>query len=201
MKISEELYGLSVCGGESKRMGTDKSFLTYFEKEQCYHVADLLHSDGNDLCKKVFISCNQVQADTISKEYNVLQDLPKYENTGPMAALLTAFNYYPDQDFLVAGCDYPFITSAILRSFLEQIKGNSIAAAFYNSDNKYEPLLAWYSKESGPILKRSFENKEYSLQHFLIKNSAEKYIPADHKVMTSVDTPDEFHAVKLLLDN
>ena len=200
MKISQELYGLVVCGGESKRMGIDKSSLIYFEKPQRYQVYDMLYPDQNSLCSKAFISCNQVQIETISKEYNVLQDFAEFENTGPMAGLLTAFTTYPDHDFLVVGCDYPFINEQVLRSFLEQIEGNAIAAAFYNKYEKYEPLLAWYSKEAGRVMKKHFDNKEYSLQHFLINYKAEKYIPADEMVMTSVDTPDEFITAKILLN-
>ena len=199
MKISHELYGLVVSGGESRRMGVDKSSLIYFEKQQRYHVHDMLYSDQNSMCSKAFISCNRVQAGTILKEYNVLLDLPKFENTGPIAGLLTAFTTYPDNNFLVIGCDYPFINNQVLKNFLEQIKGNTIAAAFYNKHEKYEPLLAWYSKKAGPVLKKHFDNQEYSLQHFLVNVKAGKYIPADEIVMKSVDTQEEFIAAKTLL--
>ncbi|WP_221390698.1 molybdenum cofactor guanylyltransferase [Dyadobacter sp. NIV53] len=199
MKISRKLYGLVVCGGESRRMRADKSSLIYFEKQQRYHLYDMLYSGQNNLCSKAFISCKQIQLKTVSKEYNVLQDLAKFENIGPMAGLLTAFTSYPDHDFLVVGCDYPFVNEQVLKNFLEQIKGDSIAAAFYNEHGKYEPLLAWYSKEAGLILKKQFDTKEHSLQHFLIQNKAEKYIPADDIVMTSVDTPEEFMVAKELL--
>lgn len=199
MKISGELYGLAVCGGESKRMGIDKSSLTYFEKPQRYHVCEMLGSGIENICNKAFISCNRAQSDTILKEYEMIQDLPEFENMGPMAAILTAFAHYPDHDFLVVGCDYPFITGEVLRGFLKQKKGTSIAAAFYNQDNKYEPLLAWYSKEAGLVLNKQLENKQYSLQQFLIDCKAEKYIPTDHIVMTSVDTPEQFNDAKALL--
>lgn len=200
MKISGELYGLAICGGESKRMGVDKSSFIYFEKPQRYQIYDMIYSNQNSLCDKAFISCNRVQASNISQEFNVLQDLPEFENIGPMAGLLTAFTLHPDHDFLVVGCDYPFLNKQVLRNFLEEIKGNSIAAAFYNKHGKYEPLLAWYSKEAGPVLKKYFDDKKYSLQHFLINYEAEKYIPTDETVMKSIDTPDEYIAAKTLLN-
>ena len=55
------LYGLIMCGGKSSRMGTDKSRIVYQQKEQQYHVYQMLQT----FCEKVFISCNAEQGKTI----------------------------------------------------------------------------------------------------------------------------------------
>jgi molybdopterin-guanine dinucleotide biosynthesis protein A len=186
------LIGIAVCGGESSRMGTDKSTLCYYGKPQHDHVYEMLAP----LCDEVFISCNEKQYDVISTIYKKLPDLPEFRNTGPFAALLTAFFHYPDHDFLVAGCDYPFVTAADLSHLLDSVKPHAVAAAFYNTSGKYEPLLAWYSQRSAPLLKKYFEAKNHSLQHFLQAVEAEKHVPLSEKVMTSADTPDDFLKAK-----
>ena len=193
---SVNLFGLVICGGESTRMGTDKGMLNYHGKPQRYHVHDLL----TPLCSKVFLCCNKNQTDSFQTGYQVLTDLPEFENTGPIAAILTAFNAYPGHNFLVAGCDYPFLQESDLKNFLSHIKENSVAAAFYNKQGKYEPLLAYYSCKAGPLLQAHFKNKEYALQHFLKKIKAEKFEPDDPKVMNSIDTPEEYAAVKASID-
>ncbi|TDE18717.1 molybdenum cofactor guanylyltransferase [Dyadobacter psychrotolerans] len=195
MNAPDNLFGLVICGGESSRMGSDKGTLTYYEKPQRYHVYDLL----TPLCNKVFLSCNKTQAGSISGHYLVLTDLSEFENIGPIAALLTAFNLYPEHNFLVAGCDYPFLQESDFRNFLSQAGRKCIAAAFYNSQDKYEPLLAYYSSKAGALLREHFNNKEYSLQYFLKKINAEKFIPDDPKVMISVDTPKEYVAAQALI--
>jgi len=201
MEIQDNLYGLVVCGGQSTRMGFDKGFLIYHRKPQCYHLADLLLQDPNPLCFKAFISCNDKQTALISKDYNVLPDHPAYQNSGPIASVLTAFATHPNASFLVVGCDYPFIEKNDLMVFLESIQEDSLAAAFYNDDNKFEPLLAWYSRNAGLSLQTFYENGGKSLQHFLHVNSAEKYRPDNQNIMTSIDTPEAFASAKVTLAN
>lgn len=191
--MKKELYGLVVCGGQSTRMGTDKSLLDYHGKPQRYYVYEMLEW----ICDKVFISCNSNQYDTITAPYATLTDLPVYENIGPMAALLTAFDNYPEHDFLVVGCDYPYLTNKDLKEFIKSIQGEKIASAFYHQDNAlYEPLLAWYSQKSGTEIRRRFTEKQYSLQHFLRELNAEKYEPVRPKNIVSVDTPEEYQVAQ-----
>jgi len=189
------LYGLAVCGGRSSRMGVDKSQLQYFGIPQADRVVNVL----SPLCEEVFLSCNSSQSGDF-KNHKIITDLPAYQDIGPMAALLSAFETYPKADFLIAGCDYPFITTEIFRGFLSSIQKGPIAAAFYNAAGKYEPLLAWYAKETAPLLFERFESGQYSLQHFLREINAEKYIPGSEKIMLSVDTPEIYEKVQALLN-
>ena len=57
-------------------------------------------------------------------------------------------------------------------------------------------MLAWYSYPASDELKKMFAGKEYSLQHFLRKTGAGKYIPADIRAMHSVDTMEEYQRIK-----
>jgi len=192
MSINNKLYGLVICGGNSSRMGVDKSLLVYADKPQRYHV--YLMMEG--LCDRVFISCNTEQLKTMDESYPCIVDLPAYTGIGPIAALLSAFAQFPGADFLVAGCDYPFLKRDNLDEFMNSIDKSGIAASFYNNTGKlYEPMLAWYSYRSAEILKGMFDEKEYSLQHFLKKNNAGKFYPVDEKVIKSVDTLIEYYNV------
>lgn len=191
--MKKELYGLVVCGGKSTRMGTDKSLINYHGKPQRYYVYEMLEW----VCDKVFISCNRAQATKIIAPYQIMADLPNLENVGPMAALLTAFSTYPDKDFLVVGCDYPFITTRDLKEFEKVLDREQSASAFYNEENDiYEPLLAYYSERSGNEIQRMYTGNQYSLQHFLKEHGAEKYNPVRPKRMISIDTPEDFQAAK-----
>lgn len=189
------LYGLAVCGGKSMRMGTDKSQLNYFGIPQASRVLNIL----SPMCEKVFLSCNKEQSE-IFKNDETLTDLPEYEDIGPMAALLTAFKIFPDAHFLIAGCDYPFLTTEVFEAFLSSIEKRAVAAAFYNAEGKYEPLLAWYSNESAPLLYEYFKNGQYSLQQFLSEIHASKFIPKSENTMVSVDTPEAYKEVKAALN-
>ncbi|MFT3912045.1 MAG: molybdenum cofactor guanylyltransferase [Ferruginibacter sp.] len=190
------LYGLIVCGGKSSRMGTDKSMLVYYDIPHCHHLYEMLEP----FCEKVFISCNHEQEKNIDKRYATITDLPAFNNTGPMASLLSAFTEFKNKDFLVIGCDYPFLNSIDIGNFLSSFKSTDLAAAFYNSPAAlYEPLLAYYNKTSSALLFEMYNNKEYSLQHFLKKNNAIKFFPSNIESIKSIDTKEEFLEAKTLI--
>lgn len=195
--IRAAFYGLVVCGGQSSRMGTDKSELVYYQKTQREHVSEMLAG----FCEKVFVSCNGKQASRNANANSVLIDLPEFSNIGPMAALLTAYSYVPDRDFLILACDYPLITMEDLESFIETIDEKSFAAAFYNEQHAvYEPLIAWYSKEAMHEIQNRFQCQHYSLQKFLKESDAQQFIPSNTKNIKSVDTPEDSLKAKMIIN-
>jgi molybdenum cofactor guanylyltransferase len=197
MQSSNKLYGLVVCGGQSRRMGTDKSLLEYHGRPQREFIYTMLST----LCDEVFISCNAGQAKSIEKSFKTIIDIQAYSGHGPMAALLSAFDRYPGTNWLVVGCDYPFITRKALNDFIKKTGTDKIASAFYNlAENMYDPMLALYTYPALDEIKKMFAREEYSLQHFLKKVNAEKYIPSDSMQMKSVDTMEEYEKVKRSLN-
>lgn len=190
-----DTIGLVVCGGQSSRMGTDKSLLLYYDKPQRYHLYDMLQP----FCEKVLISCNAEQTKSMEAGYDVLPDHPSYNSIGPMAGLLTAFKEFPQKNILFIGCDYPFLTSVQLRQFSEYCNGTK-PVSFYNEQSAvYEPLLAWYPYEAFDPLKKMQEAGEYSLQHFLISVRAVKFYPGSKRSIQSVDTQEDFVRVSTQL--
>lgn len=181
-------YALVVCGGESSRMGADKSLLTYYKKPQRYHLYDIL----KPLCEKVFISCKAAQQTTMEEGYFTITDFPAYSEIGPMAALLSAFSLYPGKDILLIGCDYPFLTESDINNFINYCEGKNNAVSFCNKADIYEPLLAWYPNQLSGTIKNKFLERQYSLQHFLKFCNAIKYYPDNADSMVSIDTKEQY---------
>jgi molybdopterin-guanine dinucleotide biosynthesis protein A len=180
-------YALVMCGGQSNRMGSDKSMLQYFDKPQRYHVYDILLP----FCEMVFISCSKQQAETMEAGYNVIPDDEPFNNIGPIGALLTAFTQFPKKNILLIGCDYPFLKAAELGMFSMLCK--DIPASFYNQEASiYESMLTWYPYTCFEDLKLMFEAKGFSLQQLLRKNDALKYLPTDTNSIKSIDTMEAF---------
>ncbi len=189
------LYGLVVCGGNSSRMGTDKSMLTYHNKPQRYHLYEMLQP----FCEKVFISCNAKQVNDMEQGYNFLPDLHAYTNIGPMAALLTTFEQYPINDLLVIGCDYPFLTGNDLYSFLSCCNGETSAAFYNESEDIYEPLIAYYHYNAVKRLEEMYLKSQYSLQQFLKNEHATKFYPGNKKSIIGINTMADFVGTKELI--
>ncbi|WP_031526794.1 molybdenum cofactor guanylyltransferase [Dyadobacter crusticola] len=191
-----DLIGIVVCGGESSRMRKDKSMLTYHQKPQSEHVGDLL----DQFCKKVVISCNSRQFESFETQYEKLSDLPEYANSGPIAALMTVYSTFPNKDFLFIGCDYPLLSTEDISGFLSSIQESATAAAFFNAYGKYEPLLAWYSRNLSQLIKEHYQVNDLSLQSLLRKVDAQKFIPKSETAMKSVDTLEDFEAMQAFIN-
>lgn len=194
----DNLYGLVMCGGQSSRMGTDKSRIIYYDKEQRYIVFDILKMH----CKEVFLSCNRKQTQGNNLKCDVIEDDVVFSNTGPLGGLLTAFSQYPGKDFLIIGCDYPLISGNDVVNFLEAIPVDSLVGAFYNPTvNVYEPLIAFYARGCAVRLQKLYNDGQYSLQQFLKKESAFKFSGYDTCQVKSVDTPEEMRRIQKIIKN
>lgn len=191
--IGKLFTGLVVCGGNSSRMGRDKSLLQYHREAQRYHVARLLMP----FCDAVFLSLNEAQTSLQEKEFSFFTDLPQFANEGPIAALLTAFHFLPNHNLVVAGCDYPFLNHKELEHFITAIQKNPGCRAFYNEvDGFYEPLLAYYPAEMSTVIAQQFASGNTSLQKILRLSDALKHLPLYPESIRSVDDSGGYEQVK-----
>ncbi|WP_118976685.1 NTP transferase domain-containing protein [Taibaiella koreensis] len=177
--------GVVVCGGRSSRMGQDKSLIAYHGLPQRYHMAGLLQP----FCDQVLLSLNSRQQDH-SGAFPILTDTDPYLDAGPVAALLSATAAFPGHSFLLFGCDYPLLEARELGRFVQMLRPEALAVAFYNeAAGLYEPLLAWYSAGAAVLMEQQYREGQRSLQHFLKSIAADRYIPLWADSIISVDDP------------
>ena len=106
-----------------------------------------------------------------------------------MAALLTAMETYPHANFLVVGCDYPFITTTELKQLLEVKLETILYACFSNkSGNILEPLLSHYHCDIKNYLHEKFKQNNYSVQAVLRECPGHIIIPENQISISSIDT-------------
>jgi len=128
------MNGLILVGGQSTRMGTDKSQLPYHGKPQWNYLYELLLP----FCKKTFLSCRESQKDNYIN-HSLLIDT--YE-MGPMGGILSAFEQDSNEAWLVVACDMPFVNEKTIEFLLQNRNTAQIATAFQNPDTQLpEPLL------------------------------------------------------------
>lgn len=176
------------CGGQSSRMGTDKSLLVYHNKPQRYYLYDML----SDICNDVYLSINANQVNSVEEDYRFITDMPEFQHAGPMTGLLSAFAQCPDKNILYIGCDYPFLDLQELKGFMNFITAGKTAAFYNEAAETYEPLLAWYPHTYAETLAKLFRNDEHSLRQFLLDTGAMRYHPNNKHSLFSADTPEAF---------
>ena len=110
--MSQEIYGLLLVGGESRRMGRDKALLKYGDdRTQLERSAELLQS----VCPQVFVSLRAEQNfDLPAGTQAILDNAP--EAKGPLCGILSALRAHPEAHWLVLACDLPFLTTAALEN-------------------------------------------------------------------------------------
>jgi molybdopterin-guanine dinucleotide biosynthesis protein A len=187
-----KICALILCGGESSRMGFDKSMLIYHGMPQ----RDYLHGLASALCSQVLMSCQERQVTSFAQNFSLLVDSAKYSNIGPMAALLTAFSQYPGCDFLLLGCDYPYLNEADIKQLMLSQVDKASVSSFFNPDSGFaEPMLGLYKEGCFKLLLEQYTSGDYSLQRFLTNTGALKLIPSSLQSLRSVDTPEAYEEV------
>jgi molybdopterin-guanine dinucleotide biosynthesis protein A len=169
--------GLVLCGGESRRMGSDKGTLVIGNHTWSEHAASKLLA----LDIPVSISVNEMQLSTYQlifmKEMLVLD---RVGAKGPLTGLLSAHQDFPDDDLLVLACDMTEMdvqTLKVVRDCAITFPGFEYYC--YVNESFIEPLCALYTAE---VLKHLFLALQcrsltgFSL-HRIIKQGHYKGIP------------------------
>ncbi|HMQ70220.1 MAG TPA: NTP transferase domain-containing protein [Ignavibacteria bacterium] len=200
MSEKNELYGLVLCGGESSRMGIDKSEIFYYGKKQKYFLYDLLE----EFCDKVFISCTYAQLIGSESGYENIIDDESFENAGPMTGLLSFYVHHPEKSVLVAACDYPFINGECIEKLIENRDAENFKAVCYLNEESdkyvFEPLLTIYEAPFLGTIFKNFIYQNYSLSRILEKENVKAIEPPSDLILRNVNSPEEMDEAKKLID-
>jgi molybdopterin-guanine dinucleotide biosynthesis protein A len=174
------MNGLVLAGGQSTRMGMDKALIDYHGQPQYLYVYKLLEK----FCDKVYISSKE-------KKYHLptILDSSKLESLGPIAGIISAFEYEVN-DWLVVAIDYPLFSEDHMLKLIEQT--DTMANVYYNPKTGFfEPFLALYKQAFNEVLMSEIKTGTNSLQTILRKNTITQIIPENLEVIKSVDFPKE----------
>lgn len=185
--------GVVLCGGESSRMGVDKSLINYHGVTQREHVKKLLAP----FCFPVLYSMGRKEEDV----EEAFPDLAEYAGNGPVSGLLSLHHFFPGRPILLIGCDYPLITQSQIKALVPE-SGSEFDACCYvsGSSNRPEPLLAWYASEFCARIREEFEQKgSNSLKKFLEQAHIHTLTMNDPIHLTSADRPEDVSRVRQII--
>lgn len=181
------MNALLLVGGKSSRMGRDKASLTYRSKPQYEVMQELVRPYVNE----TWLSVRPGQ--------EIQSDLPEltdqFEGLGPLGAILTAFQKYPNHAWLVLACDLPFLDQSVIEELIDNRSVKHVATAFQNEESGFaEPLITiWEPKSYNRLL--SFLGLGYSCPRKVLINSDTHLItPSNSEKLKNVNTPEEYEA-------
>ena len=181
--IKNNLYGLVLSGGQSRRMGRDKSRLSYHgtsQREWLYHLL-------RNVCEKVFISVKEKE-----KEEHLPQIPDMHTFGSPLNGIISALEQHPEKAWLVVSCDMPFLDISILKHLIDHREKEAQVTCFMDSDNQNpEPMIAIWEPNCIPSL-RNFIKKDVRPRSFIRSHIANIIQISDKKALTNINTESDY---------
>ena len=175
------LLGVVLCGGESKRMGSDKGLLVKSDKPWAVLVAEKLKETG----LPVAVSINETQQTSYQALFPdtplILDHLPI---SGPLDGLLSIHRNFPEKDILLMACDLIDMDTTTIQTLIDSYLSNpSFEYYVYQQHGFTQPFCAIYTSKALTIVYKAFEEyqlKNYSLHH-RFESGNTMYIPAKNE--------------------
>lgn len=190
----DDLTGLVLAGGASRRMGRDKAFLELDGRPLIQIVVERML----EVCSEVLI----VSGDTAP--YTdlgppVVED--RFSNVGVLGGLHAGLHAASHELALAVGCDMPFLRPDLLRAFARWATGMDVA--LLRRGEHVEPLHAAYRRSCLPAMEDAIRAGKRRIISFFPQVRVryvkpEEVMPFDPHLASfrNVNTPQEWEAVK-----
>lgn len=183
------LLGVALCGGESKRMQTDKALLKYNDKEQWKNIAELLQP----FAEEVVISINENQWNNwaIKETENFLVDLEKFQNHGPLSGILSVIEKNPDKALMILATDFPLLKMEHLVQ-LNNARNSSYEAVCFEKDGFLQPLVSIIESSAISKLLEFCAGNQFSLRRFLEEIKTKKIVVEEKDFLKNINTKEDY---------
>ena len=177
--MSAMTAGAILCGGASRRMGTDKAFVEVDGVAMVVRAATVLRAAG---CHPVFaVGGNRYALAAIGIE--CVTDL--HPGEGPVGGVITALDACSAPAIVVVACDLPYLTVHTVRSLIAAAGAEQVTVVV---TDRVQPMCALWSRGSLDPLRQSFEGGERRLLSVL-DHLETKQVPANPLDLANVNAP------------
>jgi molybdopterin-guanine dinucleotide biosynthesis protein A len=153
---------LILAGGRGSRLGfREKALIDINRKPLIAFVIESLEKVVDEIIISVR---NEAQGELLKAIFpNLRYAYDMYENTGPLAGILSGLSICKDEFCFIAACDMPFINEKVVSLLFSKV-GDYDAAIPRKGDGFLEPLHAvYYSRSMMSETKKSLENGETTI--------------------------------------
>ena len=168
--IENNILGVILAGGKSKRFGEDKSKVKLNGKILLEHTLDKIKSKFN---KTIIVSNNEILKDTITIKDCVDGQL------GPLVGVLSAMKWIKKNNYSYSWlatfpCDTPFFNISIIDKFFDAMNLKSSLLYFAKSGEKRHNIFGlWSIKLIETLEKDIIENKYRKVEKWANKIGVE----------------------------
>jgi molybdenum cofactor guanylyltransferase len=178
--------GAVLCGGRSRRMGTDKAFVEVGGIAMVERVATALAAGG---CAPVALVGGD--GELLARfGHDVVAD--RFPGEGPVGGVLTALDALDADVVVVAACDLPSLDDATVRALVGALDTAAVDAAVAVTDRWQLSLTAW-RRTARPAVAGAWQQGTRSL-HELVAAVPYVEVPIDPAPVRNVNTREQLSA-------
>lgn len=153
-----------LCGGQSSRMGTDKTFLPFgAESLLKYQI-----SRFRPYFDKIYLSVKDKQdKDFDYQAYCGCEEIPDlFPGLGPMGGLYSCLNYVKEDILYFNAVDTPFSDPELAVTLCKSLEENPDRACclLKNPKGEIQPLQGAYSKKAIPAIRQRIDEKRLAIR-------------------------------------
>ncbi len=160
MAFGQALSVVLLAGGYSRRMGQDKALLPWRGRTLIEYLVSQLKAISDDV---LVITGAEIR-------YRELLDVPVFadaiKDVGPMGGLYTGLTHARYDYSLVAACDMPLLSRAVIDLLKEELDGSAWAIVPQIANYRI-PTLAIYHKKSLSVIEQLLAHGRTSPQELL----------------------------------
>jgi len=194
--LNRRIGGVLLCGGQSKRMATPKSWLPFAGEIMLARVVRLLRAEVEPI---VVVAAPGQELPALPAEVCVVRDEEK--GRGPLqglAAGLAALTGHAEAAF-ASSCDVPFLQPAFVRRMIELLGDHNICVPYV--DGFHHPLAAVYRVEVAQSVKRLLVEDRlrpvflFDMEPTRVVTADElRDVDPDFKTLRNLNTPEDYEA-------
>jgi molybdenum cofactor guanylyltransferase len=186
---SQPITAFILAGGRSRRMGTDKAFVSYRNEP--------------------LIRCSIRICQSFTTDVRVIGEPARYacfglpvipdsgESRGPLTGIHTALQHSPARHCSIIACDMPLMSPEFFRLMLLKLPGPDAVVMRFD-DGAIEPLCGIYSSTCLPVTEQNLANGKLKitdlLSHVAVEYIGEEELRAhglSRKIFTNINRPDD----------
>lgn len=193
------ISGVILAGGESRRMGSDKSLLPI----QGARFIDHVYSRMSSLFDEVIIVTNSPE---LYSEIDCRKVPDLYYAQGALAGVHSGLSHARMEQIFVVGCDMPFVSERVVRHICAQADRGDLVIP--NSSSGHEPLHALYSKSCLPAMEQVLDAGQKRIMLFFdqvkmveISSGEIKQLDPEEKSFQNINTPEDYFRLRGTLIN
>jgi molybdopterin-guanine dinucleotide biosynthesis protein A len=181
--LQEQATAIIMAGGDSRRMGIDKSMLLIKGRPIIEHICRQLRGTFS----QILISSDEVEK-LAFLGFKIIPD--KMPGQGPLMGIASALEASANELNFVVACDIPYIDIRLVRKMLTEAQTSDMVIPTTGNE-KYEPLFAVYRKSAIEAINQVLSSGARKISDAFAHCNV-KYIKLETKQFTNLNTIEEY---------